>query len=44
MQREVFSEVLSLQTWQDVLKEEDREELGKLLPDHCSAEKEEVLR
>ena len=44
MQREVFSEVLSLQTWQNVLREEDQEELSKLLPDHCSAEKEEVLR
>ena len=44
VQREAFSEVLSLQTWRDVLTEEEREKLKKLLPEHPSLEKEEVLR
>ena len=31
-QREIFSEVLSLDTWNHVIKEEDRQNLEQLLP------------
>ncbi len=43
-QREIFSEVVSLDTWNHVIKEEDRQNLEQLLPKIKAQNHEDVVK
>ena len=44
IQREIFSEVVSLDTWNHVIKEEDKQNLEQLLPKIEGQSHEDVIK